>query len=325
MNTRKELARVAAAVELIAEAPTGRNTGHETGQERTAKVPLWARLMLAWGGGSANLKVARRILDDYEIVGLVGPNGGGKTLALMVLTAATRAGQWWECDLPFHEHTKQGITSGYRKMLSTVPILDGTGDLHPLYEEFTDFQQLLDLEHGDGYMDEVVTVASSRESARMDPRVLVKLNQLRKDDVFLYWTAPNLARADKSIREVTKALIECRGYAPAPASESGPRWRSKRVFKFTAYDAVEFESWTAGQRENATPLRTLWFNGTGSAEFRAYDTLSAVSMVRSMTPENTCTVCDGTVVRHRCTCNERPRRRATTGAPPVLEPVDAGV
>lgn len=321
MSSRKDIRRVAAAVESMAQTPSVRNTGHESAADRRARVPLWARIMLTWGGGPANIQVARRILDDYEIVGLIGPNGGGKTLALMVFTAATRAGQWWECSLPFHEHTKQGITSGYRKMLSTVPILDGDGNLHPLYIEFQDFQQLVDIEHADVYMDEVVTVASSRESQRMDPRVLVKLNQLRKDDIFLYWTAPNLARADKSIREVTKALIECRGFAPAPVGENGPRWRSKRVFKFSAYDAVEFEDWTASRRENARPLRTLWFNGVGSPEFKAYDTLTAVTMVRSMTPENTCTVCDGSVVRHRCTCGSR----RSTGAPSRQEPTGAAI
>lgn len=315
MSTRKELARIAAAAEAAAAVPIERNTGHESAADRRAKIPVWARLMLVWGGGSANEAVARRVLDDFEIVGLIGPNGGGKTLALMVFTASTRAGTWWECDLPFHEHTKAGVTAGYRRMLSTVPILDDDGNEHPLYERFDDFQQLVDIEHADVYMDEVVTVASSRESARMDPRVLVKLNQLRKDDIFLYWTAPNLARADKSIREVTKALVECRSFSPAPATDNGPRWRSKRIFKFAIYDSIEFETWTAGKKESVKPLRVLWFNGVGSAAFRAYDTLGAVSMVASMTPENTCTVCDGTVTRHRCTCKDRRR----PGAPHVDE------
>jgi hypothetical protein len=308
MTERKELRRIAAAAEALASTPIERNTGHETARDRRGKVPLWARLMLWYGGGPANLHVARRVLDEYEIVGLIGPNGGGKTLALMVLTHATRAGTYWECDNPEHQHTKRGVTSGYRQMLSTVRILDGHGETHPLWIKFHSFEQLLTIEHSDIYMDEVVTVASSRESARMDPRVLAKLNQLRKDDCFLYWTAPNLARADKSIREVTKALVECRGFAPAPPTENGPRWRSKRVFKFAAYDAVEFEQWSAGKRDSQRPLRVLWFNGTDSDAFKAYDTLEPVTMVASITPEDTCTVCDGRVTRHICKCNDRSRR-----------------
>jgi hypothetical protein len=313
MSNRKELRRIAAAAESAAVVPSDRNTAHESAADRRATVPFWARLMLAWGGGPAALRTARRVLDDFEIVGFIGPNGGGKTLALMVFTESTRAGQTWHCDLPFHEHTKRGITSGQRMMLSTVPILDGHSNPHPLWIEFNDFQQLLDIEHADCYMDEVVTVASSRDSARMDPRVLVKLNQLRKDDIFLYWTAPNLARADKSIREVTKALVECRGFAPAPRDANGPRWRSKRIFKFSAYDSVEFEQWSASKRDAVRPLYTLWFNGVGSSAFSAYDTLSAVSMVASITPEDTCTVCDGRVTRHLCRCNDRktPRRHET--------------
>lgn len=318
MSTRKELARLAAAAESIAGAPVERNTGHETSAERKGRLPLWVRIMLAWGGGAAQEKIARRVLDDFEITGFVGPNGGGKTLALMVFTAATRAGTYWECDLPFHEHTKKGITSGFRRMLSTVKILDDDGNLHPLYEEFNDFQQLIDLEHADVYADEIVTVASSRESSHMDPRVLVKVNQFRKDDIFFYWTAPNLARADKSLREVTKALVECRGYAPAPASENGPRWKSKRVFKFSIYDAINLEASIAASRgkgDPAKPIYTLWFKGEGSPAFRAYDTLDAVSMVASMTPENTCTVCDGTVRRHVCQCRRRSASREPVGAP----------
>lgn len=333
MSDRKELRRLAAAAESLASTPTERNTGHESAADRRARVPLWARLMLWYGGGSANAGIARRVLDDFEIVGMIGPNGGGKTLALMVFTEATRKGVWWECDNPAHKHTQRGVTAGYRHMLSTVRILDGEGNTHPLWIEFRGFEQLLEIEHADIYMDEVVTVASSRESARMDPRVLAKLNQLRKDDCFLYWTAPNLARADKSIREVTKALVECRGFAPAPPAENGPRWRSKRVFKFAIYDAIEFEQWTAAKRDAARALRILWFNGVGSNAFKAYDTLSAVSMVASITPEDTCTVCDGKVTRHICKCNDRRTRRDShahdtstfTGAPSEMVATGAPV
>lgn len=320
MSTRKELARLAAAAESIAAAPSARNTAHVNARARD-KMPLTARFVLWWGAGPSRERLAVQCLSSFEISAFVGPNGGGKTLALMVFTARTRKGVKWRCRNPDHAHTARGEFEGYRKMLSTVPILrgDGSGELHPLYVKFDDFQQLLDIEHADIYMDEIVTVASSRQSLGMDPRVLAKLLQLRKFDLFLFWTAPNWARADKAMREVTKAVVECRGYySDRSQPEDGAMlWRPKRVFNFRIYDAVEFEDWTAGKREKTRSLFSLWFKGPGSDAFKAYDTLGAVSMVASITPENTCTVCDGQVVRHRCAC-KKPRPQLT---PPLPESV----
>lgn len=307
MTTRKELARIAGAIESATSAPATRGTGHDDPRHR---MPLWAHLVLWLGAGKTAEATTIRVLSQYAIVALVGPNGGGKTLAMMVLTAPTREGIRWTCDNPDHKHTQEGVTRGVRRMLSTLPILDGQGKPHPLYDAFTDFQQLVDVEHSDVYMDEVTSVASSRESQRMDARVLNKLMQLRKADAALYWTAPNWARADKVMREVTQAVVECRGYAPAKSSlvDGSPMWRPKRVFKFRIFDSVEFEEWTAAKRDKLNALRVLWFKGPGSAAFSAYDTLGAVSMVASITPEDTCTVCEGRIVRHTCRGHGAPSR-----------------
>lgn len=308
MSTRKELARVAAAVEGMGDNPTARNTGHP---DRGEKLPWMASLILWWGSSPKKDAAAIRDRRSFPITAFVGPNGGGKTLCMIATSKPTRDGIFWQCENPAHRHTQEGITSGWRRMLSTVPILDGDGELHPLYDAFTDFQQLVDVEHSDVYMDEVTSVASSRESQRMDARVLNKLVQLRKADVMLFWTAPNWARADKVMREVTQAVVECRGYYPQrPADEVDAMtiWAPKRVFLFRTYDALEFEEWSASKRDDMTPINKQWFRGPGSEAFTAYDTLGAVSMVASITPENTCTVCEGTVVRHRCQCGTRPAR-----------------
>lgn len=320
MQTRKELARIAAATEALAPGGPTRNTGHHDPRER---MPLWARVTLAFGAGSAKENRARRILREYSIVACVGANGGGKTLAMMVMTSPSRDGVVWRCENPDHAHTAAGITSGLRRMLSTVPILDGHGKPHPLYDPFEDFQQLVEVEHCDVYMDEVTTVASSRESQRMDARVLAKLQQLRKADVFLYWTAPDWSRADIAIRQVTKCVIECRGYAPAPApaeDDGALLWRPRRVFKFSLYDSVEFTNWTANSANKADPLTVVWFKGPGSAAFRAYDTLGSVTMIASMTPEDTCTVCEGRITRHTCKGHGRDR-----GAPALDIPAHAAL
>lgn len=317
MSTRKELARIAAAAESLGNAPAPRNTAHvpAKGRARADKLPLLARCVLAIASGEKRVTSFADMLRSYPIVAFVGPNGAGKTLAMILATAPARAGIRWECDNPSHRHTVAGITSGWRRMLSTIPVLDGHGGLHPLYDEFNDFQQLVDAEHTDVYMDEVTSVASSRESARMDARVLNKLVQMRKADVLLFWTAPNWARADKVMREVTQVVVECRGYFTAPtdmtADASARIWAPKRVFKFRAFDSMDFEEWTAAKRDKLDALKVVWFKGVGSDAFTAYDTLGAVSMVASITPEDTCTVCEGRIVRHTCKC----RDRRHTGAP----------
>lgn len=302
MQTRRELARIAAATESLAATPSVRNTAHVA--TRREKIPMLGRLVLALGSSPKKEARAIALRRSFPIAAFVGPNGGGKTLCLIASSRPTRRGIRWSCDNPSHVHTQRGETEGWRRMLSTVPILDGAGNLHPLYDAFTDFQQLIDAEHCDVYMDEVVAVASSRESQRMDARVLNKLVQLRKADVLLFWSAPNWARADKVMREVTQIVVECRGFFPAPvdwnADESARLWAPKRVFKFSTFDATEFEEWSSAKRDKVDPLNVQWFKGPGSEAFGAYDTLGAVSVVASITPEDTCTVCEGRIVRHTC-------------------------
>lgn len=300
MKTQRELARIAGAVEALSSGPSVRNTAHDNPGE---KMPWRARIILAFGSGPKREQRAIALRRSYPIAAFVGPNGGGKTLSMIATSSPTRAGIRWQCDNLDHRHTQEGVTEGLRLMLSTVPILDGHGKPHPLYVPFTDFQQLVDVEHADVYMDEVTSVASSRESQRMDARVLNKLVQLRKADVVLFWTAPNWARADKVMREVTQIVVECRGFFPARPKGVGTSaaiWAPKRVFVFRTYDAMEFEEWSAAKREKVAAINVQWFKGVGSEAFTAYDTLGSVSMVASITPEDTCTVCEGRITRHVC-------------------------
>ncbi|MDF2508047.1 MAG: hypothetical protein K0Q52_1906 [Microbacterium sp.] len=335
MQSRRELARIANATEALSATPTGHrsDTGPDVNPGKE-KLPIVARLNLWWGAGPARERRMIRILAQYSIVAIVGSNGAGKTLCMMVLTSPTRNGVWWECDNPDHLHTQAGVTSGYRRMLSTTPILDGNGGLHPLYDPFDDYEQLVNVEHADVYMDEANSVASSRASSSMDRRVEVKLQQLRKADVFLYLTAPDFSRIDVAIRQVTKVVVECAGYAPAPdTGESGQLlWRPRRVFRFSAYDAVLFDKWNINAKDKPDAIGTLWFKGPGSDAFRAYDTLASVSVIASMTPQDTCTVCEGRIVRHTCKGHTRPARPALasdaltltdTGAPSEPVAVDA--
>jgi hypothetical protein len=320
MGSTRQLDRIATAVEQLQDAPTPRNTAHE---DRHAKLPMMASLILWWGGSEKQLRGFVRDVRSWPIVAFVGPNGGGKTLCLVAASRPTRQGITWRCDNPDHLHTQRGIFEGQRLMLSTVPIYDpDTGELHPLYVKWERIEQFVEIEHADVYADEVVNMASSRESQRMDARMLSKLVQLRKCDVLFFWSAPNWARADKVMREVTQLVVECRGWYPlAPVDEDEVQsiWRPKRVFQWRAYDAMEFEEWTASKRESIEPESKVWFRGPGSEAFRAYDTTGSVSILQGMTPENTCTVCEGTITRHRCQCKQPASRRARREGSPSHE------
>lgn len=303
-HARKDTKRIAAALESIADGPAARSTDRDTKD----KVPFlcWLRVKIFVSDKRSTLATAGRRAKPIQAY--VGPNGGGKSLAMVEDTLPTLHGVRWVCDEPEHEHTKAGVTQGWRTVLSTVTILDAdTGLPHPLYRAFVDFDQLLAAEHCDVLMDEVVGIASSRESASMDGRVQNVLVQLRRRDVVVRWTAPNWARADKIIREVTQAVTECRGYYSAPVKVQdgdvvGSLWAPRRLFHFRTFDTVDFEDWSAGKRDKLQPLVKEWFYGVGSRAFASYNTMGAVSRVAHASASGLCETCGGTIRRKACTC-----------------------
>lgn len=304
MAKHGDIGRLTAAVEALSPGPQ-RSTGVQLPAERVGgRLPLLARLVLAFGGRPAKVEAGVQMRRHYPIAAYVGPNGGGKSLAMVLDTLPTLRGQEWVCDNPSHEHTKAGVTAGVRTVLSTVKLLDWRQEwsgsrwdwpAHELYRPFTNFEQLVHAEHCDVLMDEVVGIASSREAQRLDVRVQNVLVQLRRRDVVLRWSAPNWARADRIIREVTQLVTECRGFYSDRKGAAGVTgseiWAPKRVFKFSAFDVVEFDEWTAGKKDKIEPENSHWFKGVGSDAFRAYDTLDAVSVVEQMSPDGVCPHC----------------------------------
>jgi len=271
-NQAEALGRIADAIESTT-ATRIRDTSREPRNER---LPLMARFILFAGTSASADARSRRIRRSYPIRGYVGPNGGGKSLAMV--------------------HDVLPSLDAGRTVLSTVRLLDAAGNPHPSYVPFTDFGQLLDAEHCDVLMDEIVGIANSRDGNKLPSPVQNLLVQLRRRDITLSWSAPNWARADKIIREVTQAVTECRGYFPGHAAaaetDSGVRlWAPKRVFKFRTFDTAEFEEWTAGKREKMKPLTAQWFKGPGSRAFASYDTLDSVNMVAGGS-DDTCPYCD---------------------------------
>jgi hypothetical protein len=296
VSNKKSLNRIASALEAAQRTPLQRDTAAEE-RIKQPRAPIMYRVRVALQVSDKSSAFALRAVSSFPIMGFVGPNGGGKTLAAVKLAlAALRAG---------------------RRVLSTVPLLDpATGEPHPLYVPFTDWDQLLEWEDGDVLADEVITIAGSREHASLDVRAQALLVQLRKRNVRFWWTAPSFARCDKIIREVTQAVTECRGFYADRAAAQVRRgviqsWAPKRLFAFRTYDTVEFEEWTAGKRERAVPLVAEWFKGPGSEVFKAYDTLGAVNVIAGVGDGGLCDTCGGTVSNkpRGCRCNE-PRRPA---------------
>jgi hypothetical protein len=287
------LKRIASSVEHLAAAPTARDTSR---QPRKEQLPLRARLIL-WLGTTATTEArAVGMRRSFPIRAYVGPNGGGKSLAMVEDALPTLRGIRWVCHNPDHEHTQRGITEGQRRVLSTIKLLGRDGKAHPLYDPFEDFEQLLHAEHVDVLMDEIVGIANSRDSRSLPSPVQNVLVQLRRRDVTLSWSAPNWARCEKILREVTQLVVECRGYfsgrAAAVEGSGVQLWAPKRVFKFRAFDTIEFEEWTAGRREKVAHLNRQWFKGPGSRAFGTYDTLGGVAMVTGGDNDGRCPYCD---------------------------------
>ena len=316
---RKELRRIAVALESAQSTPVARDTAHEERLPqgiRKVNKPLMYRLRVWAFSSHAKSRAAALARMSFPIMGLVGPNGGGKTACAVSMA-----------NIAMNE---QG-----RKVLSTVPLIDSRpesatfGQSHPLYVPWRHWDQLLDWWDGDVLADEVLSIAGSRASASLDPRAQTLLAQLRKRNARFWWTAPSFARADVIIREVTQAITECRGFYASKASAQERRgviqsWAPKRLFSFRTYDATEFDEWTTGRRESATPMLSEWFHGVGSAVFNSYDTLGAVDVIAGMNEAGICEVCDGMVSGRRkaCRCREpkvRPHELAANPPQPEHE------
>lgn len=217
------------------------------------------------------------------IAAYVGANGSGKSLAMI------------------HD-TRQTLESG-RLVLSTVALKDPrTGLLWPNYVPLTRWQQLLDASHCDVLFDEIVGIANARTGQSLDPRVQLMLNQLRRRDICLRWTAPNFARADAIIREVTQIVTVCRGFMPKTDLLSS--WPRNRLFRWTTYAAEDMTRMADGRESKLKGLKNAWYWRPNSWDESAYDTDAAVSVVDS--GEGVCPVCGGMRPRHRdrpCTCH----------------------
>jgi hypothetical protein len=245
----------------------------------------------------------------------IGPFGSGKSACMILDALPTILGERWQCENEDHAHTSQGITTGYRRILATVKVLDPfTGELCEHYEPLTEWRQVLEAEHCDLLFDEVTGIAGAREAMGMPVAVQNILQQLRRRDVHLSWTAPNWARADSIIRGGTQLVTDCRGFLSDRSllrSPTPPAWLPRRLFKVRSFVATDFDEWSAakaaqprgGSVHALKPLVVQWWWGPRSLVFRSYNTLGAVSRVGEVLDGGRCAHCGGRRAVPVCKCD----------------------
>lgn len=248
----------------------------------------------------------------------VGPNGSGKTLAAVALVAlpALRAG---------------------REVVSTCAIDHPGARLLRSWREIDELRSCVLL------LDEITSQLPSRQALQLPPQLQRTLNQLRKVDVEVVWTAPNWARADVMLREVTMEVTVCRGYLPdywvrepgvAPlwlpsgrrAGRVRSRWPHNRLFRWLSYDATAFDEFTYHRVRDVRPRWRCWYWRPWQPEGWLYDTLAAVELLDHLDDVGVCAICGGQRRRPSCTCGPvrgrpapgSPEGEATGGSPVPL-------
>lgn len=241
-----------------------------------------------------------RIRRASAIRGYVGANGGGKTLCAVVdLLPSLEAGR------PVLSNVRILDFRNPRACEDPLCMVEGHPDhqqAHPLYVPLVDFRQMLEFRGGEILLDEIASVASSREFGALPFQVTSQLQQLRRKDVQLSWTAPGWLRADKVLREVTQLVTECRGSMPLKRHGDDRVWRDNRLFVWRSYDATTFEEFTAGKRDKLRPMPRSLFWRPGSLGEVGYDTLDTVTGVGWANEAGICMNCGGKRSIPRCSC-----------------------
>lgn len=217
----------------------------------------------------------------WPISAYIGSNGSGKTLCMV------------------HD-TLPSLYKG-RKIYTTVPITWPDGSPAANVELLHDWQQILNARHADILLDEVSSIASSRESDSLPPQIATMLQQLRKRDLVLRWTAPSWSRADRILRETTKTVTICHGFFSV--RDPGSQWRRYRLFRFKTYDSADYTDLEINQAQRKfDPLTSSWFLLSRHIAPRCYDTFASVSTIGTVLMSGRCAVCGGRRRVPECSC-----------------------
>lgn len=276
------------------------------------------------------------LLEHTGIAVFAGPNGSGKSLAMVHAALPLLDGVEWHCEVTSHRHHDsyrahvesgdcsahcdlreanagqrcaygQGLvvshSTGLRRIYSTVPILDDNGGEHPLYVPLSDYAQLMSIEHADVFFDEVAGVSDAQDSGKMPQQVVNYMHKLRKADVRLRCTTPDYDRCSLPIRQACQIVVDCTASFSVKGT-SGRIWRPRKMMRYQAFDARQFQHLTPEKREKLKAKAKAVFWRPGCEAERRYDTLGAVGMLAHVNDYGVCMACDGTRRRPVCKCHE---------------------
>lgn len=256
------------------------------------------------------------------VAAYVGGNGSGKSLAMVHDTLRTLAGVEWSCCIPDHLHTQVGVFSGLREVWATTRLFNAEGEVHDLFRPLTRWQDLAMVEHADVLLDEVAGVASSRQGQSLPPQLVNLFLQLRRREIVMRYTSPNWARADVVLREVTRLVTVCRGIMGVRVE--GSAWPRNRLFRWSSYDAVDWEEASMNRIKAAKPLCRSWYWRPGREAESAYRSGEQVFSMNHVDASGLCVDCGGTRSRQRCRCEDYGGAKAA-GRDRAVSPVLFGV
>jgi hypothetical protein len=245
---------------------------------------------------------------SWPITGYVGANGAGKTLSMVEDLAVPVIGSDHVCG----HGVPKTILANFRVNA-------------PNFVQLRSWRQLVEAHNAVILLDEISAVLPSRQAMSMPPQLLRVLNQLRKAECQLGWSAPAWARCDLALREVTQAAVVCRGYlfdgvkrqrgtysfprrGPAVKDPGGKRvglegWGANCLFSVSYYDAREFDDFSYGKVEGIKAASHKWYWRPGHKAQLAYDTLEGVDLLDHLDDVGACMTCGGSRPRRKCECS----------------------
>lgn len=232
----------------------------------------------------------RKFRRSMPISAYVGSNGSGKTLCMV------------------HD-VLPSLFSG-RDIYTTCPLHLPDGTVPPNVHILTSWRQILDAEHADILLDEVSAICSSRDIQALPPQVATILQQLRKRDLTLRWTAPSWSRADRMLRETTQLMTVCHGWISRKDPTNS--WRRHVFFNWTSYDAGDYADFTdaAHVSRRLKPLKRAFYAiGPHAVAPACYDSWAQVSTIGTVLDSGRCAVCGGRRTVPECTCPDYVSRR----------------
>jgi Zonular occludens toxin (Zot) len=264
-------------------------------------------------------------VSGYAIRSFVGPNGGGKTLAAVELSVLPA----WREGRPVVANLRL-----YPEKMGFAP---------SLYVPLESWRQIPDLADCALVLDEISSVLPSRSFSSVPPQLVRVLNQLRKGDVTVAWTAPNWMRCDVLLREVTQAVTTCVGswsdqWQREPTKKRFPArlcdeagvplpyqggWPPNRLFRWMTFDALEFDEFSYSTVKDVKPIgRRLYWRPRHDAHL-VYKTLEGVDLLDHLDDVGLCVSCGGHRSRPKCKCGERPAAEVALATEPTVPPLAA--